>query len=215
MEMAEVEKSKKTRKKKWFTITTDGLFNNAVMGDSLVYSAQDLNGRVIEANLMTLTNDMKQQNINVRLKISEINGDTAISKLISYEMMPSSIKRLVRKEVERIDASFVVLSKDGIKLRIKPIVVTKVSTTKSKSKRIRRMAIEFIVDFTSKITYDEFCRAVIGRGLSAQLRNYLKKVFPLKACEIRSFAITTYGTPLTLSGGLEAPEQKKEAPVEA
>ncbi|MEK6967717.1 MAG: hypothetical protein AABX51_03745 [Nanoarchaeota archaeon] len=219
--MAEQEKSKKTKKKKWFTITTDGLFNNAVLGESLVYAAQDLNGRIISANLMTLTDDIKQQNVNVGLRISEINGDTAVATLISYEMLPSSLKRIVRKEVDRVDASFVVMTKDNIKLRIKPILVTRTSTTQSKAKRLRRMATEFIVDFVGKYSYVEFCRGVIGRGIQSQLRGYLKKVYPLKACDIRSFTITTQGTPLTLGGKLEMPveerkeEQKQEAPAEA
>ena len=58
-----------------------------------------------------------------------------------------------------------------------------------------------------------------------QLKAYLKKVYPLKACEIRAFAIVTRGTPLQLTGGkIEMPvepeepkdeEPKQEAPVEA
>ncbi len=209
--MAEQEvKGKKARKKKWFTLVTDGLFGNAFLGESLVYGSQDLNGRIMAVNLMTLTNDMKQQSHSVRFKINEIREDTAIGSLISYEIMPSSIKRMVRKDVERVDGSFVATTSDGIKLRVKQLLVTKTSTTRSRSKLLRRMSTEFLVSMINKGTYDDFCRGVIGKGLQVQLKAYLKKVFPLKACEIRSFAIVTRGTPLQLTGGkIELPAEPK------
>ncbi|TAL52095.1 MAG: hypothetical protein EPN86_05455 [Nanoarchaeota archaeon] len=222
--MAEQEKSRKARKKKWFTITADGLFGNAFLGESLVYAANDLMKRVVTANLMTLTNDVKQQNVSVRLKIDQINGENAVAKIISYEVMPSSIKRMVRKEVERVDASFVAVTNDGVKLRIKPLMITRSATTQSKSRMLRRMSTEFIVSFANKSTFDDFCRAVLGKSLQGQLKIYLKRILPLKAVEIRRFEITTRGTPVTLTGGtVEMPpetprkpktEQAEEQPVE-
>ena len=74
------------------------------------------------------------------------------------------------------------------------------------------MATEFVVSFAGKATYEDFCRGVLGKGLQAQLRAYLKKVYPMKACDIRSFSITTHGTPLTLSGELNMSEPKQEEP---
>jgi small subunit ribosomal protein S3Ae len=199
-EAKETKGSKKARKKKWFSIVADKLFENAPLGESLLYSADQLNGRVISANLMTLTNDIKAQNVNVKFKINEISGDQAIGSIVSYELMPSSIRRMVRKNVERIDASFVAKTKDEKLVRIKPLLVTKTKTSVNKARLLRRQSIEYIVSQINHSTYEDFARLVLGRGIQTHLRGYLKKSFPLKACEIRSFNLTTTGIPVRLIG---------------
>lgn len=201
---------KKVRKKKWVGIVTDDLFGKAHLGESLVFTADDLNKRIIEANLMTLTNDMKQQNVNVRFKINTIEGDVAVGSMISYEITPSSIRRLVRKEVERIDTSFVAETKDGVKLRIKPLLITKTGTSASKATMIRKTAMDFIVTQTNQFSYDEFCRQVLGKSMQGQLKANLKKIFPIRVCEIRNFEITTRGVPTKVVPAKAKPEEPKE-----
>ncbi len=214
--------AKKQRKKKWFSLVADGIFENAPLGESLVYTADDLKGRVIGVNLMTLTNDMKQQNITVKFMVHEIKGDIAYASLASYEMLASSIKRMVRKDVERVDSSFVVETKDNIKLRVKPLLVARTSTSVNTAKLLRRMSMEFLVSQINNMSYDDFASGVLGKELPAQMRTYLKKVYPLKVCEIRAFTLTTKGVPVKLLGErIKVPEQKKreeqkdEAPVQA
>ena len=205
---------KKIKKKKWVGIITDELFGKAHLGESLVFSAEDLQKRIIEANLMTLTNDMKQQNVNVRFQINSFDGDMVVANMISYEITPSSIRRLVRKEVERIDISFVAETKDGIKLRIKPLLIAKTDTSNLKATLLRKAATEFIVAQANQSTYDDFCRMVLGKSLQGQLKVLSKKIFPLKVCEIRNFEITTRGVPVKLVAGKAVPEEPKEEVTE-
>jgi len=179
----------KTLKKQWYPIIAPKLFRNAVLGETLVYDPERMIGKPITQNLMNLTSDVKRQNININFEIVEVKDDKAYTNIVGYNMVQSSVKRLVRRDINKIDMSFKCSTSDKKTICIKPILITRAATSGSIAAKIRKNAQEFLTRQIGSISYDAFTNDLISHKLQSTLKAHLKKVYPLRICEIRSMHI--------------------------
>ncbi len=176
-------------KKEWYPILAPKIFQNAVLGETHVYEPEQMIGKGITKNLMSLTNDVKRQNINIDFKVVDVQNNKAFTDITGYYMVQSSIKRLVRKNIEKIDMSFSCKTSDNKNLQVKPLLITRAATTGSVATKIRKNAQDFIVKYISSISCDNFVNDLVTHKLQSSLRKELSKIYPLRICEIRSMEI--------------------------
>ena len=188
------EQIAKIRKKVWYPIMSPQ-FNNIQIGETLVYDPEQTIGKTMKQSLMNLTNDMKRQNINVSFKVTNFENNAAQSTVIEYEVMPSSVKRLVRRNSEKIDMSFVCETSDNVFMRIKPIVLTRSSVKGSVAAKIRHNIENHISKTVKKMTFEEVMSDVIAHKIQSSLREILNKIYPVKICEIRYAGIESREKP--------------------
>ena len=179
------EQVAKIKKKQWYPIIAPKQFENVVIGETLVYEPQQMLGKTLSHSLMNLTNDMKRQNVSIRFKVVEIEGSKAKTSIIGYEIMPSSVKRFVRRASEKIDLSFTCETADNVFLRVKPLVITKSDIKGSTAAKLRHNVVAFLVKTIKKMTYEEVLNDLILHKMQSMMRENLNKIYPLKVCEIR------------------------------
>ena len=179
------EQISKTKKKQWYSIVAPKQFENVVLGETLVYDPQSMVGKTLSHSLMNLTNDVKKQNINVHFKVTEVEGDKAKTVIYGYEIIPSSLKRFVRRNSEKIILSFQCETSDNISLRVKPLLVTRGDVKGSVAARLRHTLYQHIIKTIKGLTYDELINELISHKLQSGIRESLHKIYPLKICEIR------------------------------
>ena len=201
----------KVMKKEWYPIVAPKIFGNAVLGETYVYEPEQMVGKGITRNLMSLTNDVKRQNINVSFKVNSVQNGKAFADVMSYYMAQSSIKRLVRKGVQKIDMSFSCKTSDNKDLRVKPLLITRGLTTGSVATKMRKIAQEFLVKYISAITYDNLINDLVNHKLQMALKSESNKIYPLRVCEIRSMEIVLEKKPEAEIIGEEP--KKKSKPV--
>lgn len=178
-------KSTKKHKKIWFSIITPKEFGDYVVGETLTAEPQNLIGRNVRVNLMSVLNDPKKQNIQLTFKIKSVRDKNAVTEIISYELLPSYAKRLVRKGRNKIEDSFVVETKDKTKIRVKPVMVTRTKTQRSKQTRVRNIAREFITERAKAQDITEIIHEVVSTKLQRELRDHIKKIYPLAMLEFK------------------------------
>jgi ribosomal protein S3AE len=176
----------KKKKKKWFTIVSTSQFNNAEIGETTTEEPSRFIGNIVSVNLMNLTQDMKSQNTKVKFKIREVKDDKLLTDFVGYELIPSSLKRMVHKDKEKIEDSFVLTTKDNVKVRIKPFLVTRSSTHKSVLTALRKKAKELLTDNLKKKTYSLFLEEIVRFRIQSMLRKELNKVFPITQFQIKT-----------------------------
>ena len=179
----------KVAKKEWYPIIAPKIFREAVIGETLVYDPNKMIGKSMSENLMNLTNDVKKQNIKVVFEIVNVENNRALTEITGYKMVPSSVKRLVRRNIEKVDMSFSCSTSDNKKLRIKPLIITRSAVSSSVGAKIRRNAEDFITEYVQGISYDNLANDLITHKLQDLLRAGLNKVYPLRICEIRSMYV--------------------------
>jgi small subunit ribosomal protein S3Ae len=194
MKMAKKQTAKtKTKKKVWTNILGPKIFNEFLVGESLVYDPNDLIGRTFKLNLMTLTNDIKTQNTNIVLKIKKVRGSDALTEPYGLEIMPTSIKRMVRKSRDRLDLSFLADTKDGYTVRIKPLLITRDNVKGSIQTQMRRLLTVFLKKEISKVDNSILVENIVRNRLQKNVRNKFKKLIPIKIFDIRSVMVVKEG----------------------
>ncbi len=181
-----IKKVQITRKKKsWYPILAPQIFGRAKIGESLVDDAGQLVGRTIKLSLMTLTGDMKKQNITVGFRVDSTANNQAQTQLVQYMLVPASVKRMVRRGRTRIDASFVCQTKDGMKLRIKPFALTLNVTNRSIASNVRNHMIAFLASYAAEHDATTIFKDVVSGRLQVGLNFVARKVYPLRQTDIR------------------------------
>lgn len=195
------EQVAKLKKKQWYPIVAPKQFDNAVLGESLAYEPQQMLGKTLSHSLMNLINDTKRQNISIHFKVVEVEGSTAKTSIVGYEIVPSSVKRFVRKASEKMDLSFNCETADNVFLRVKPLVITRADVKGSIAAKMRNFIIAHLIRTIKKISYEDFLGELISHKLQSEMRAVLNKIYPVKVCEIRY-------------AGIEAREKTQEQKAE-
>jgi ribosomal protein S3AE len=180
-------KAARKGKKVWCPILAPQLFSNQMLGRSYVYVPEELVGKVVEANLMTLTGDMKNQNINVGFKVMGIKGDQGLTEVWSYTLIPAHIKKLIRRNRDKIDDCFILDTKNGIKTVVKPVILTNSKSSRAIRTDIRKLTRSIMAKYFKEFTFDEIVRDLIIHKLQSIIKKDVNRVTPVKACEIRIF----------------------------
>ena len=115
----------KVKKKRWYNIVAPSNLNSAEIGETLAAEPDELMGRYVNTNLRNITGNIKQQNINLKLRVIAVKDRTAVTEVIGYKFLQTGIKRFVKRRIDRIDESFIVQTKDNKNIRIKPMLLTR------------------------------------------------------------------------------------------
>ena len=181
--MVEAEVLKKKKKKSYLLIAKE--FDNVEIGETLASEDNFVIGRTIEVSLAQLTNDPKMQNVKVKFKVKEIKEGKGYVELDNYSMVPTYIRRIVRPGREKIEDSFELKTKDDVKIRVKPLLITKAETQNSVLSSLIKKTRELLNDYCKKNDYNQFLFGLISHNIHKELRDSLKKIYPLSVVEIR------------------------------
>ena len=203
------EQIAKLKKKQWYSIIAPKQFDNVVIGETPVYEPGAMLGKTLSHSLMNLTNDTKRQNINIHFKVVEVDGDKAKTSIVGYQIIPSTVKRFVRRNSEKMDLSFTCETADNVFLRVKPLVITKADVKGSTAAKLRNNIISFLAKTIKKMTYDELISDLIARKLQDTMRQNFTKMYPLKVCEIRYMGIEQREKPQEVKVEVEVKEEEK------
>ncbi len=202
----------KIKKKTWHTILAPKEQNNVVLGETYISEPQVAIGKTVHANLRTITDNMRDQNVYLKFKITQLAGQNLQTEVTGYYMTPPSLRKLTRRATLRIDDSFVVVTKEGKKVRIKPLAVTRHDTVHSIGAAIRKEMQNFIAREVAKIDFNELITRLTSHQLQAAAKKKLSKIYPLKAVEIKvlEFAKEGKAVKATEEAEVEEKPQKKK-----
>jgi len=141
---------------------------------------ENLNGKIIK---LDLTRVLKGRNIDSTLLVSMKDGKL-VADFTGLKVVPSYIRRMMRKNISWIEDSFICPTKDA-KVEVKPFMITKKRVHRSVRKELRNNAKEIIVKFAADKTAEQVFDATIRGTLQKDISAGLKKIYPLAFCEIR------------------------------
>lgn len=184
--------AKATAKKKWFQLMAPKLFNEKFIGETPSLESKTLNGKAMNVNLSILTEDMRKQNTEISLVVSGVEGDKVKTDFIGLRVVPTSIKRLVRKGRTRLDQTISVITKDEKVVTIKMLLVARNIIQGSVKSGLQTETKRFIVKKVSSLTYDEISELVIYGRLGKELKEKMSKIYPLRICDVREFKLERF-----------------------
>jgi small subunit ribosomal protein S3Ae len=187
--MAKAKKKEKElqswKKKKWYSMVAPKAFNSAFLGESTVYEKQNMLGKTVVVNLMNLTGESKNQNVNLKFKVASLQGDQAETEIVSYVLSPAFIKRIVRRRHTRIDSTVPIITKDQKSCIIKPLLITRNLATRSEITGLRHVAEAQLKKLAEETAYDDLLKDIIYNKLQLEMKKRLAKTYPLKSFEVK------------------------------
>lgn len=173
------------KKKKWYTVVAPKDLNSTILGEIPASEPEMLAGKTLKINLMTITNDMKKQNMVAKFRVTGIKDSLAETELVGYEVTPSYIRRLAKRARTKIDDSFKCETKDKQKLTIKTMLLAKNKLQRNVQTSLRMAARVALADEASKKTFIEMVSGTMRNESQKALKSTLKKVYPVSMVEIR------------------------------
>jgi len=141
---------------------------------------ENLVGRTIKIDL---TRALKGKNIDASVIIRK-EGDKFFGEFFYIRLLPSFIRRMIRKSVSYIEDSFTAQSKDG-NIIIKPYLLARKRVYRSVRKALRDRAKEVIIEYIKNRTNDDVFFSILSGNLQKEIAVDLKKIYPLALSEIR------------------------------
>jgi len=196
----------KWKAKAWYSILAPEMFNRQVVGETPAEDPGKVTGRVAEITVQDLTGDFAKMHIKLLFRVKEVRGNEAFTQFVGHDMTPDYIRRLTRRKRSRTDAVVDVATKDGWRLRVKPMAITDHRIQSTKQRVIRQSMEAVTKDVASKSTIGDFVRQMISGELAKAIAVACKPVQPIQRVEVRKSEVREFG--------LDVPTPPVEAPVE-
>jgi ribosomal protein S3AE len=147
-------------------------------------SKEDLEGKRVK---LDLTKILRGKSLELKLKVI-LEKDKLLGSPESIELIPSYIRRVMRKGTDYCEDSFDIETRDA-KVRVKPFLITRKRVSRAVLKALREEAKKFLTTYVKTRTAEELFSEIMTNKIQKQLSLKLKKIYPLALCEIRSFSI--------------------------
>ncbi len=171
--------------KKWFEVYAPKMFGEAHIGDTLASEPSTLVGRVIEATMKDLTGDFSRQHIKLKFQITNVEGDKAYTKFRGQSLSRDYMRSQIRRKTTRVEGVTSVVTKDGVKLRVKTIALAVGRAQTSQEGVIRKIMSEAVRELASAATLDQFIHEIVLGKVSTEVYKKANKIYPLKRVEVR------------------------------
>lgn len=194
-------------KKRWFPVHSPATFGNNKIGEIYLADAQAGIGRTLDLSLMSLAGDPSKQSVYVKFTITKVENNILQTEITGFRLITAAVKKMSHRGRDRIGGSFIIATKDGKNLRVKPILVTKGRAKGAVLTHLRRDVVNSLVTMIGEYTYDDLIKELCGHQFQRQLQQKIRKIYPVGVCEIRYLALAKTGTPLK-------PTAVEQVPVE-
>ncbi len=175
---------KKGKKKNWYKIIVSKPFNKEIT-KTLASEPEQVIGRKIAVSLMELTNDFSKYYMKFIFKIKRVEGENAIAEFDGSECLRDYISRMVVRRVRRIDVIQDLITKDGVKIRVKSLVVVSRRVKSTMEKTIRKRVEELMKAEVEKSTLEELVNKIISDEIKNKAIKEVSKIYPVRHFEIR------------------------------
>lgn len=205
----------KWKAKVWYNLLAPEMFNKQLLGETPTDTADKLVGRVTEVTVQDLTGDFSKMHIKLAFRVSQVQGQDALTQFVGHDMTSDYIRRLTRRKRTRTDLTVDVVTKDGWNVRVKPMAITDRRIQSSKQRVIRTIMAKLVTDVAAKQSIGEFVKGIISGDLAKTIALGCKPIHPVSRVEVRKSEVWAMGEvpPPTEAPATEAP--KAEAPAAA
>lgn len=200
----------KWKAKEWYKITTPDFFNNTQIAETPADDPDKLIGRVTEVTLQDITGDFSKMHIKLRFKINNVSGLEAGTKFIGHDLTSDYVRRQTRRRRSKMDGIYDVFTKDGYKMRIKPMAIAEKRIQTSQQKLLRALIYDAISENSQAKLFPDFVKMMLDGTLSADIAKRCKKVYPMRRIEIRKSQVLVEPSAEQISKAKELEEKALE-----
>ncbi len=173
------------KKKVWYRIVGPKMFGQMELGETYLSSPEEALGRTVKINLKDISGNVKDQNAYVCFKLDAVEGIVLKASAIGYELTATHVKKLVRKNTDRIDDYFALTTKEGKNIVIKTLIITQSKSQRSVRGQLRKKLSDFLAEEAKNSTFDVLVENLATRKIQMTLKKILYKIYPINEVAVR------------------------------
>jgi len=206
----------KWKAKVWYNLLAPEMFNKQALGETPTDDPGKLVGRITEVTVQDLTGDFSKMHIKLAFRVSQVQGQDALTQFVGHDMTSDYIRRLTRRKRTRTDLTVDVVTKDGWNVRVKPMAITDRRIQTAKQRVIRTIMTKMVADVAAKQSIGEFVKGIISGDLAKTIALACKPIHPVSRVEVRKSEVWSMGeiAPPTEAPAAEAPVAEAPVPAE-
>ena len=202
--------------KEWYKIQAPMMFNQAALGETPSSDATSLIGRTTEVTVHDLTGDFSKMHVKLKFRVNDVRGLEAHTVFIGQDLTSDYIRRLTRRKKTKTDHVIDVVTKDGYKIRVKPMSITDKRIQASQETAVRTLMTNELQKAASEMTISDLVKHIISGDLAKLLSNVAKVIVPIKRVEIRKTEVLEMGSVESQNTSIiEQPPAEEPKPAEA
>ena len=178
------KKSDLYKEKGWYPIHAPEEYNRVKIGETLTNDPAKLDGRMVVTTLAELTGDWQKQNVKMAFKVDEVSESGAYTRFVGHELTRDYMRSLVKRRTSKIGGNVVVETKDGMRMRIKPVIYTVKRAQTSKQKGMRAIMEGIVMKQAREVNYLDLVAEIVGGKLSSDIYKDVRLVYPVRRVEV-------------------------------
>jgi small subunit ribosomal protein S3Ae len=175
----------KWRTKEWYSILAPDMFERVKIGETFTDDPQKLIGRNVEITAQDLTGDFTKMHIKLHFRIDDIREKEAYTSFLKQNLTSDYMRRLARRKRTRIEETFVVMTKDYVQLRIRPVAITEQRIQSSNQSSIRKVMHEELNKAASELLLADLLKNIISGQIARRIVQACKQINIINRVEIR------------------------------
>jgi len=177
--------------KSWYTVHVPESFGSTEIGETISNDPDNVVGRVMNTTLGEVTRDYSKSHIKMRFRIMNVAGDSAHTEFIGHEVTRDHLRALVKRKTSRIDAIFLVTTKDNRKLRLTITCLTISRANLSQVHAIRKAITDLGTARAKETEMSGLIQEIVSGELAKEIFRSIKIIYPVRRVEIIKSKVET------------------------
>ena len=169
------------------------LFAEAELVETPALDPNVIIGRTIETNLAELIGQPDKYYMNLKFKVSNVEGNRAYTEFHGYSCAKEHLFRIVRKRSQKVRAVNEVETKDGWKLQIVSLVILNRNTDAEIKRKVRKIMFSEIEKTAKDMTLSALIKSITSGALQKEVRKKGNRVYPIRFSEIEGIEVMKAG----------------------
>ncbi|MEM0120459.1 MAG: 40S ribosomal protein S3a/S1 [Thermoprotei archaeon] len=181
--------------KTWISVKAPPSFNQVDLPRILTQTNEAVLNRRITVSLSDLTGDIRQLHVFLKFRVIEVNGGIAKTRFDQLELAREYVRGMVRRGTTKTEAITDVETRDGARLRVFTIIISKGKVHRSKRTAVRKTTDHILTDKATNNSFDGFVQEIVQGKASAEIFTAARKIVSVNALEIRKVKVISPPNP--------------------
>jgi len=175
--------------KTWVSVKAPMSFNQVDLPRVLAQSNEAVLNIRITVSLSDLTGDIRQIQVFLKFRIVDVEGGVAKTRFDQLELAREYVRGMVRRGTTKTEVITDVETRDGARLRVFTIVISKGKVHRSKRTAVRKAGSRILIEKATNSSFDEFVQEIVLGKASAEIFSAARKIVSVNALEIRKVKV--------------------------
>jgi small subunit ribosomal protein S3Ae len=191
--MSSVSKAQKI----WVPVRAPSAFNQVELPRIMAQSTESILNRRITVSLSDITGDLRQVQVFLKFRIIDVTGGVAKTRFDQLELAREFVRGISRRSTTKTELVSDVETKDGARLRIFIVAVTRGKIHRSKRTAIRKTGQQILETKASQTSFDQFTQEIVLGKAAAEIFAAARKIAGINTLEIRKVKVLSPPLPQT------------------